>query len=842
MRSTKLPLWTEALLGLDPTLPPPHVFALDERELRYGCFHHSAQGFVYEASHSLAVPEATLGEGPLGAPMHNPQAFSDLVAELVGELAGPIKKATLVLPDSWFRLVFTELAELPRKRQAREEMLRWKLKRLVPFRVEELRISELQVTPFPSQEQPLRLLIGFAIERLIDQIEDAFAAAGVEIGRILNTTLALSASLEHTVEARDLAGLVAVYPEAYTLSFFRRGEPLLYRYKATSEAPASGAAVHRDLRLTDSFLRQHFPETPISRIFLAAPLDQEDQWLQWIGDEVAAHPEPLAFEHFQLSRTQVGPTWLETSPLLGQAAKNETDPTVNLARRPFVNRRPVLRVAILLWILGAALAIHNFRQFTGHRTGTSEYREGLETVGQEIRGERRKLAELDKELAKVSLRRENRHTEFLNQLIAFRTFPWSALFDDLEQVVPIDVKLLSVKPNVKLKAEPKKETRRRRGRPRPASVAARSADDADGPAEQEGSSSDDEDQPLRRGEVRLQLTGVARTEDALVELIEVLYDNPAFRSPFLPGESFGPDGTVRFTLSTVYLTNTRDAAPEPSDAPVEAEALAEGPATAGADSSGLAEGEIAGGTGSGAPGSGSAGSGGAGSTRPAGGGTAAATPGQLSQTAGASPRRTEDVRAPAARAERDMDSGRPAEPRSRLRRRRAAEPPEGATQESATRQDTRQSAARQGTTPGEARPGEARPGIFLPGAVAQDTSGAPAPAASPDSPVAPSPPSSPPPPATPSSPGTRPQPLPPPSGGSSPPPPSGGTGSFPPPPSGGTGSSPPPPSGGSGSPPPPPDEPDLGDDPPASTTPKVRRDARAALERGVPAAAWEAVA
>ncbi len=324
MRSTKLPLWTERLLGLDPVPAPPHVFALDERELRYGCFYRGAQGFVYEANHSLPVPSKVLGEGPLGAPMQNPEAFSNLVSDLVRDLAGPIKGASLVLPDSWLRLTFTELSELPRKRRAREDVLRWTLKRLVPFRVEDLRISAARVTPFPTQEHPLRLLIGFAIELLLSQIEEAFATAGVELGRIINSTLALAASLEHTIEARDLAGMVAVYPDAYTLSFFRRGEPLLYRYKATSEAPAVGSAVQRDLRLTDSFLRRHFPRSPISRVFLAAPREQEDQWLEWLGDEVGAEPESLAFEHFQLSRTQVGPTWLEAAPLLGAASLEVT--------------------------------------------------------------------------------------------------------------------------------------------------------------------------------------------------------------------------------------------------------------------------------------------------------------------------------------------------------------------------------------------------------------------------------------------------------------------------------------------------------------------------------------
>ena len=40
-------------------------------------------------------------------------------------------------------------------------------------------------------------------------------------------------------------------------------------------------------------------------------------WLAWLADELAIPPEPLSFEHFDLARMQVGPTWLQTAPLLG---------------------------------------------------------------------------------------------------------------------------------------------------------------------------------------------------------------------------------------------------------------------------------------------------------------------------------------------------------------------------------------------------------------------------------------------------------------------------------------------------------------------------------------------
>jgi len=324
VRSTKLPLWTERLLGLDPVPSPPHAFALDAEALHYGCFRSGPQGFVYEANQSEPVPVEVFSAGLLGAPLAEPERFKSFVEDFSRRLPEPIKEASLVLPDTWMRLIFTEVAELPRKAAARGDILRWKLKRLVPFRVEDLRISATRVTPFPVQEEPIRLLVAFGIDLLLSQIEDAFAAAGITIGRITNHTLATAASLEHAIGAGELAGLVTVQPEAYTLSFFRRGEPLVYRYKAIGESSVTSSTVRRDLRLTTSFLQQHFPEAPVSRIFLAAPMEVEDAWLDWLSNEFDSPPEPLAFEHFQISRTQVGPSWLDTAPLLGAATLEVT--------------------------------------------------------------------------------------------------------------------------------------------------------------------------------------------------------------------------------------------------------------------------------------------------------------------------------------------------------------------------------------------------------------------------------------------------------------------------------------------------------------------------------------
>lgn len=329
MKSTRSPSWIERLTGLDPVAPPPHVFALDRRELRYGSFHRAPQGYTFDTSRHEPLPEGLLSTGHLGGTLREPRAFWELLQGFVENLPGPIEEASLVLPDSWLRLIFTESEDLPRGRKARDEVLRFKLKRLVPFRVEELRLATLEVHPFPNQTEPRRLMIGFAIDSFLEQLEDAFRGVGIEIGRITNTTLALAAGLEPLTAAGELAALVLVEPEDFTLSFYLGGELLLYRYKAFGDEDRSAAwdaasidagAVRRDLRLTSSFVRQNFPEKALSRLFLAAPEEVETRWLDWLADELDVAPEPLGFEHFPLNRTQAGESWLVTGPLLGAAA------------------------------------------------------------------------------------------------------------------------------------------------------------------------------------------------------------------------------------------------------------------------------------------------------------------------------------------------------------------------------------------------------------------------------------------------------------------------------------------------------------------------------------------
>ena len=103
---------------------------------------------------------------------------------------------------------------------------------------------------------------------------------------------------------------------------------------------------------------------------------------------------------------------------------------VNLSSRPFRNTRPVVRVAIALWVLGGFLLIDNVWRYGSHAAGFSSTQSELETTEAKIDASEAEIQELERELASLDIDEHNQGRAYLNTLIARRTFPWGLLFED----------------------------------------------------------------------------------------------------------------------------------------------------------------------------------------------------------------------------------------------------------------------------------------------------------------------------------------------------------------------------------------------------------------------------
>ncbi|MEJ2085417.1 MAG: hypothetical protein P8Y44_07030 [Acidobacteriota bacterium] len=313
---------TKRLFGLDPVPLPPHVFALDGHSLRYGRFVREGNQAVLDAYQVADVESDLFASGPLGGSMHDPEVLRSLLTSLQESQAEPITEASLVLPDAWLRLAFVEAEDLPRSSSAQEEILRWKLQRIVPFRVEELRVEGIGAAEIPNNGSLRRLLIGFALEGLLSQLESAFAARGIRLGLVTNESLSCLSAARHALSDVELGAVVLVGKTGYSLIFVLRGEPILQRFKALpqlADDEPSAHLVQRDLRLTELFLREQLTDKSLGRVLLVSPPEIEDRWLGWLAEAFEQPAHAMRAQHLALSVETSSPPINELGPLFGVA-------------------------------------------------------------------------------------------------------------------------------------------------------------------------------------------------------------------------------------------------------------------------------------------------------------------------------------------------------------------------------------------------------------------------------------------------------------------------------------------------------------------------------------------
>lgn len=203
----------------------------------------------------------------------------------------------------------------------------------------------------------------------------------------------------------------------------------------------------------------------------------------------------------------------------------------NLARRPFTNQRPVKRISWLLVILGLVLLLVDLWLYTGYVTTRRANATELTEIEASIVAERQAMDTAARRLDGAEVAQQNELVGFINQRIAERTFGWSVLFDRLAYLLPQDVRLTSLAPTFGTSEEPRRRAR---------TAAQRDA--------------------LPPGRtVELRISALARQDEALLEFLDALFADPAFRNPNLAREAKQASGEVEFQLSVTYLPQEAEA-------------------------------------------------------------------------------------------------------------------------------------------------------------------------------------------------------------------------------------------------------------------------------------------
>lgn len=230
----RLALWLDAMphVAVVIELAPDRVAAA--RWSRTG----SLDGYAVES-----LPAGALVPSAVEANIVNASAVKAAVATVCDRLRARDEDVALILPDTVIRVFVQHFEEFPRSAAEAEPMLRWKLKKSVPFEADETLISYMRQAP---REAGIDVVTALARLRIIREYESLAEGIGLRAGVVMSSSLAAISLLDD--EKPTL--LARVSGSALTTAIVRRG--VLCGYRCT-ELPAQGASLTPQMLLEEVF-------------------------------------------------------------------------------------------------------------------------------------------------------------------------------------------------------------------------------------------------------------------------------------------------------------------------------------------------------------------------------------------------------------------------------------------------------------------------------------------------------------------------------------------------------------------------------------------------------------
>jgi len=177
-----------------------------------------------------SLPAGALVPSAVETNIVNSAAVKTAVANVCERLRAANEDVAMILPDTVIRVFVQHFEDFPRSAAEAEPMLRWKLKKSVPFEADETLISYMRQAP---RESGIDVVTALARLRIIREYESLVEGLGLYPGVVLSSSLAAISLLDD-----DKPTLLArVSGTTLTTAIVRRG--VLCGYRCT-DLPAQG--------------------------------------------------------------------------------------------------------------------------------------------------------------------------------------------------------------------------------------------------------------------------------------------------------------------------------------------------------------------------------------------------------------------------------------------------------------------------------------------------------------------------------------------------------------------------------------------------------------------------
>jgi hypothetical protein len=199
-----------------------------------------------EAWFSAEIPAGAVRSSPVQQNLVSIDRIRPLIQAARDRVAPGGATVALCLPDCVTRISIIQTDSLPKSVEAQRELVSWRMKKALPFRVDE---AQLAWQAFPQPDGKVHLLASVIRRRVLEQYEALLAEEGLNVGAVTTSSMALAELLPPTAGDSVMLCVGAGY---FSLLLASPDQPLLYRCKSLPETERQGA--ERDWYVTGELL------------------------------------------------------------------------------------------------------------------------------------------------------------------------------------------------------------------------------------------------------------------------------------------------------------------------------------------------------------------------------------------------------------------------------------------------------------------------------------------------------------------------------------------------------------------------------------------------------------
>jgi hypothetical protein len=240
-------------------------------------------GIALSARAVVPLPPGLVQPSLLKPAIIDLDVFKAALAQCLKQLPSGNRQISILLPDRVGKISFVELEKSGSTLSETADLIRWKLKRGTPFRVEDGRIG---FQAFAAGGGAKRFLVSMVLTQVVEQFERAVADVGYSCGLVDLASFNLW-NLVHDRLGRNEDSLIVNVGDEYATAIIARGaEPLMVRCKSPAgPEPPAAEEIRAELNSSLLYYQDRIGGPGIAQALVRAP----EAFVPIVSEALALH-------------------------------------------------------------------------------------------------------------------------------------------------------------------------------------------------------------------------------------------------------------------------------------------------------------------------------------------------------------------------------------------------------------------------------------------------------------------------------------------------------------------------------------------------------------------------